>query len=64
MVFRAIFFVLSDGILAMNKFYSLIYLRSFWLMSTYLSAQIMLVYGILFFHRAKKKTLYSVFLIL
>jgi uncharacterized membrane protein YhhN len=55
MVWGAIFFVLSDSILAVNKFHSPIYLSSFWIMSTYLTAQFLLVYGILSFKLIQKK---------
>ena len=47
LVWGAIFFVLSDSILAINKFYTPINWSSFWIMSTYLTAQFLLVYGIL-----------------
>ena len=43
----AIFFVLSDSILAINKFYIPIYLSSFWIMSTYITAQFLIVKGAL-----------------
>lgn len=43
----AIFFVLSDSILAINKFYVPIYLSSFWIMSTYITAQFLIVKGVL-----------------
>ncbi len=43
----AIFFVLSDSILAINKFYIPIYLSSFWIMSTYITAQFLIVKGVL-----------------
>lgn len=43
----AVFFVLSDSILAINKFYIPIYLSSFWIMSTYIAAQFLIVKGVL-----------------
>ena len=43
----AVFFVLSDSILAINKFYVPIYLSSFWIMSTYITAQFLIVNGVL-----------------
>lgn len=55
MLFGAVFFVLSDSILAINKFYATIYISSFWIMSTYLIAQFLLVYGILIFNKTQKK---------
>ena len=47
----AVFFVLSDSILAINKFYVPIYLSSFWIMSTYLGAQFCIVNSILKYNR-------------
>lgn len=55
MVWGAIFFVLSDSILAVNKFHSPIYLSSFWIMSTYLTAQFLLVFGIFSLKLRQKK---------
>ena len=43
----AVFFVLSDSILAINKFYVTIYLSSFWIMSTYITALFLIVKGVL-----------------
>ncbi|KIC02025.1 hypothetical protein OA88_10790 [Flavobacterium sp. JRM] len=43
----AIIFVLSDSILAMDKFYEPIYKNSFFIMLTYLMAQYLIVIGIL-----------------
>lgn len=43
----AVFFVLSDSILAINKFYMPIYLSSFWIMFTYITAQFLIVKGVL-----------------
>ena len=43
----AIFFVTSDSILAINKFYTAISNASFWIMITYLIAQFCIVKGIL-----------------
>jgi uncharacterized membrane protein YhhN len=42
----AVFFVTSDSVLAINKFYTSIDLASFWLMLTYLMAQFCITYGI------------------
>jgi uncharacterized membrane protein YhhN len=49
----AIFFVLSDSILAINKFYHPIAQSGFWIMSTYILAQYLIVSGIL---RLNKKS--------
>ena len=43
----AVFFVTSDSILAINKFYSPVPNDSFWIMGTYLIAQFCIVKGIL-----------------
>jgi uncharacterized membrane protein YhhN len=43
----AIAFVLSDSLLAINKFYNPIEKASFWIMSTYIIAQTFIVIGIL-----------------
>lgn len=43
----AAFFVISDSILALNKFYQPINYAGFWIMSTYILAQGFLVYAIL-----------------
>lgn len=43
----AIFFVTSDSILAIDKFYKPISLATFWIMLTYLIAQFCITYGIL-----------------
>lgn len=43
----ALIFVLSDSILAMDKFYEPIYKSSFFIMSTYLMAQYLIVIGVL-----------------
>ncbi len=43
----AVFFVLSDSILAINKFYMPVYLSSFWIMNTYITAQFLIVKGVL-----------------
>lgn len=43
----AILFVISDSILAINKFHSPIPMSSFWIMSTYLGAQFCIVNSIL-----------------
>lgn len=43
----AIFFVTSDSILAIDKFYEPISLATFWIMLTYLIAQFCITYGIL-----------------
>jgi uncharacterized membrane protein YhhN len=42
----AIIFMTSDSILAINKFMSAVPLAEFWIMSTYMIAQIMIVVGI------------------
>jgi uncharacterized membrane protein YhhN len=49
----AIIFVSSDSILAINKFYNPLPNASFWIMLTYLTAQFLIVSGIL---RLNKKT--------
>ena len=49
----AIFFVLSDSILAVNKFYHPIAQSSFWIMSTYILAQFFIVSGILRLNQKK-----------
>jgi len=54
-VLGAFFFVLSNSLLAVNKFYSPIYLYSLLVMSTYLSAQFLLVYGIVLLDKTQKK---------
>ncbi|MDI9256716.1 lysoplasmalogenase [Flavobacterium sedimenticola] len=43
----AALFVLSDSILAVDKFYVTVPLATFWIMTTYLTAQLLLTYGIL-----------------
>ncbi len=43
----AVFFVTSDSVLAINKFYSPVPNDSFWIMATYLIAQFCIVKGIL-----------------
>lgn len=43
----ALLFVISDSILAINKFHSPVLMSSFWIMSTYLGAQFCIVNGIL-----------------
>ncbi len=43
----AIFFMLSDSLLAINKFYSAFYLASLAVMATYIIAQFMIVKGVL-----------------
>lgn len=43
----ATLFVLSDSILALDKFYATLPLATFWIMATYLTAQLFLTYGIL-----------------
>jgi len=53
-LFGAIFFVLSDSLLAINKFHSPISLASFLIMSTYLVAQFLLVLGILKIEQKKE----------
>jgi uncharacterized membrane protein YhhN len=51
----AIIFVLSDSILAMDKFYEPIYKNSFFIMLTYLMAQYLIVIGILKLNSVKAK---------
>ncbi|MCV9929192.1 lysoplasmalogenase [Flavobacterium sp. LS1R49] len=51
----AIIFVLSDSILAMDKFYEPIYKSSFFIMLTYLVAQYLIVVGILKLNSVKTK---------
>jgi uncharacterized membrane protein YhhN len=47
----AILFVISDSILAINKFHSPVPMSSFWIMSTYLGAQFCIVNSILKYNR-------------
>ena len=49
----ATFFVISDSILAMNKFHAPIPLATFWIMLTYLIAQFCITYGILKLNQKK-----------
>lgn len=49
----AIFFVLSDSILAINKFYQPLAQSVFWIMSTYILAQFFIVSGILRLNQKK-----------
>lgn len=49
----AIFFVLSDSILAINKFYHPILQSGFWIMSTYILAQYLIVSGLLRLNQKK-----------
>jgi uncharacterized membrane protein YhhN len=49
----AIFFVASDSILAINKFYAPLPLASFWIMITYLTAQFCITFGILRLNKKK-----------
>lgn len=51
----AIVFVLSDSILAMDKFYEPIYKNSFFIMLTYLMAQYLIVIGILKLNSVRTK---------
>lgn len=51
----AVIFVLSDSILAMDKFYEPIYKNSFFIMLTYLMAQYLIVIGILKLNSIKTK---------
>ena len=44
-LFGALLFVTSDSLLAWNMFYQEINHGSFWVMSTYLFAQLFIVYG-------------------
>lgn len=43
----AVFFVTSDSILSINKFYTVLPYASFWIMATYLTAQFLITTGIL-----------------
>ncbi len=43
----AVFFVVSDSIMAINKFHTPLPLASFWIMVTYLIAQFLIAYGVL-----------------
>lgn len=43
----ALLFMISDSILAVNKFLDPIPYSGFWIMSTYISAQFLIVYGLL-----------------
>lgn len=47
----AVFFVLSDSILAFNKFYQAIPRSGFWIMSTYILAQYCIVSGLLLLNK-------------
>lgn len=49
----AIIFVVSDSILAINKFYTSLPLASFWIMATYLIAQFCITSGILCLNKKK-----------
>jgi uncharacterized membrane protein YhhN len=49
----AIFFVLSDSILAFNKFYQTLPQSGFWIMSTYCIAQYLIVSGVLQLNQKK-----------
>lgn len=49
----AIFFVLSDSILAFNKFYQALPQSGFWIMSTYCIAQYLIVSGVLQLNQKK-----------
>jgi len=49
----AIFFVASDSILAINKFYTTLPMSSFWIMTTYLVAQFCITSGILCLNQKK-----------
>jgi uncharacterized membrane protein YhhN len=49
----AFFFIISDSILAINKFYAPIPKSSFFIMLTYLLAQYLIVIGILKLNRKK-----------
>ncbi len=44
-------FVISDSVLAVTKFHSLIPMSSFWIMSTYLAAQFCIAFAILKYNR-------------
>ena len=53
-LFGAVFFVVSDSLLAINKFHHPIPYASFLIMSTYLLAQFLIVYGILKIEQKKE----------
>ena len=44
----AVLFMISDSLIAIEKFYGPIPLREWWVMSTYLAAQYLIVEGLLF----------------
>ncbi len=50
----ALFFVLSDSLLAYNKFVASFPQNSFWVMSTYILAQLLLTLGLVNFVRGKR----------
>lgn len=50
----ALFFVLSDSLLAYNKFVTSFPQNSFWVMSTYILAQLLLTVGLVNFVRGKR----------
>lgn len=52
-IIGAVFFVLSDSILAFNKFYQAIPQAGFWIMSTYILAQFLIVSGVLRLNQKK-----------
>ena len=43
----SIFFMLSDSVLAINKFFSPVTAAGFWVMSTYILAQFLIIQGLL-----------------
>lgn len=49
----AMFFVVSDSLLAINKFYASLPFASFWIMTTYLAAQFCIISGILCLNKKK-----------
>ncbi len=49
----ALSFVISDSLLAFDKFYATFYFSSFWIMASYLIAQFLIVVGILYLNKKK-----------
>ena len=45
--FGSILFLLSDSMIALNKFYSEFWLAGFWIMITYIAAQYMIMRGLI-----------------
>lgn len=51
----AILFIASDSILAVNKFYEPVYAAGFWVMSTYILAQFLIVSGMIKFFNQERQ---------